>query len=56
MKEIPIPVPSDKKAVVKIVGLVDGLASDSFNLTRIDELKEMEASIQRLVDGVLAEA
>jgi restriction endonuclease S subunit len=56
MKEIPIPVPPDKKTVTKIIDLVDGLESDAFSLTKKEEEKEMEERIQGLVDDVLANA
>ncbi len=56
MKEIPIPVPSGKKTVGKIVDLVESLGDDRFNLTNKDEVKKMEERIQDLVDGVLAGA
>jgi hypothetical protein len=55
MKEIPIPVPSDKKIVKKIVDLVEGLSNDDFCLSNKEDVKKMEERIQELVDGVLAE-
>src|SRR5258708_35952290 len=54
MKEIPIPVPPDKRAVNKIIDLVDGLESDDFSLTKKEEEKEMEERIQGLVDDAIA--
>lgn len=56
MKEIPIPVPSDKKTAKRIIDLVEGLGSDAFSLTNKEEVKKIEERIQGLVDGVLAEA
>ncbi len=56
MKEIPIPVPSDKKTVKKIIDLVNELSSSGFSLGKEEEVKEIEERIQGLVDGVLAES
>src|SRR5208282_5973409 len=56
MKEIPIPVPSDKKTVKKIIDLVEGLENDSFALTNKEEVTTMEERIQDIVGAVLAEA
>ena len=55
MKEIPIPVVSDKKTVKTIVDLVEGLSNDYFCLSNKEDVKKMEERIQELVDGVLAE-
>lgn len=55
MKEIPVPVPSDKKMVKDIIDLVNGLDSDGFGLTKEDEVEEKEERIQALVDATLAQ-
>jgi hypothetical protein len=54
MKEIPIPVPSNKKLVKKIIGLVDDLERKTFVLPNKDEVQEMEERLQTLVDEALA--
>jgi hypothetical protein len=56
MKEIPIPVPSDKKTVKKIIDLVDDLEAKEFSLSMKDRLQETEEQLQILVDQALAAA
>lgn len=56
MKEIPIPVPSDKKTVKKIIDLVDDLEAKEFSLSMKDRLQETEEQLQTLVDEALAAA
>jgi hypothetical protein len=56
LKEIPIPVPSDKKTVREIIDLVEFLGSDDLSLTKTEEVEEMEDRIQALVDANLAQA
>lgn len=53
LKEIPIPAPSDKKLVKKIIGLVDDLEGKVFDLTADGKIQEMEADLQALVNEAL---
>ncbi|MGC2742768.1 MAG: N-6 DNA methylase [Candidatus Angelobacter sp.] len=53
MKEIPIPAPSDKRRIKKIMDLVDALERKAFDLTKKDEIQEMEERLQVLVDEAL---
>jgi len=54
MDEIPIPAPHSKKVVRKIIDLVDDLERKVFDLTKKDEVQEMEERLQGLVTEALA--
>jgi hypothetical protein len=54
LAEIPIPVPSHKKDVIKIIELVKGLERSVFELASSDEMSAMEDRLQTLVDETLA--
>jgi hypothetical protein len=53
LKEIPIPAPSNKSTVTKIIKAVDELERNTFSLTNTDEAKEIEERLQVLVNGAL---
>ncbi|MGB9074730.1 MAG: N-6 DNA methylase [Terriglobales bacterium] len=55
MKEIPIPVPSDKKTLRQIIDSVDALGGENLKPAKKDAVEAMELQIQAHVDGVLAE-
>ena len=52
--EIPIPVPTQKKAVIKIIELVKDLERSVFKLASSNEMRAMEDKLQTLVDETLA--
>jgi len=54
LSEIPIPVPTQKKTVVKIIELVKDLERSAFKLASSNELSAMEIKLQTLVDEALA--
>ncbi|MBZ5615902.1 MAG: N-6 DNA methylase [Acidobacteriia bacterium] len=53
LKEVPIPVPSKKHTIAKIIEAVVELGSNSLTLTSGDEIETIEKSLQALVDDAL---
>jgi hypothetical protein len=54
LKEIPIPAPRDKNTILGIIHIVDQLERRPFDLTKKDEMEEMEERLQVLIHEALA--
>ena len=56
LRELPIPTTSDKQLLKRIVEQVDKLERKAFDLTKKDEVSEMEEDLQKLVNEALEAA